>query len=249
VAIVNETLARAQFGSVAAAIGQRLVQQGGGRPGPFVVEIVGVVGDVRHVGLETPPAPELLRPLQQTFMFPMQLVLRTSGDPAALAAALRQAAFEVDSTVPVADLQPLPTVLSASLGRSRLLAFLLSVFAAIGVLLSVVGLYGVVAVRVAQRAREIGIRMALGASPRAMAAAVVRQGIQYALGGLLLGIPMALALARYMNSVIFGITARDPLTFVLLPALLLGVTMVACYLPARRAAGVDPVAVIRSTTD
>jgi len=249
VAIVNESLARAQFGSVAAAIGQRLVQQGGGRPGPFVVEIVGVVGDVRHVGLETPPAPELLRPLQQTFMFPMQLVLRTSGDPAALAAALRQAAFEVDSTVPVADLQPLPTVLSASLGRSRLLAFLLSVFAAIGVLLSVVGLYGVVAVRVAQRAREIGIRMALGASPRAMAAAVVRQGIQYALGGLLLGIPMALALARYMNSVIFGITARDPLTFVLLPALLLGVTMVACYLPARRAAGVDPVAVIRSTTD
>jgi len=82
-----------------------------------------------------------------------------------------------------------------------------------------------------------------------MGAAVVRQGIQYALGGLLLGIPMALALARYMNSVIFGITARDPLTFVLLPALLLGVTMVACYLPARRAAGVDPVAVIRSTTD
>ena len=157
------------------------MQQGGGRPGPFVVEIVGVVGDVRHVGLETPPAPELLRPLQQTFMFPMQLVLRTSGDPAALAAALRQAAFEVDSTVPVADL-PLPTVLSASLGRPRLLAFLLSVFAAIGVLLSVVGLYGVVAVRVAQRAREIGIRMALGASPRAMAAAVVRQGIRYALG-------------------------------------------------------------------
>ena len=192
VAIVNETLARAQFGSVAAAIGQRLVQQGGGRPGPFVVEIVGVVGDVRHVGLETPPAPELLRPLQQTFMFPMQLVLRTSGDPASLAAALRQAAFEVDPTVPVADLQPLPTVLSASLGRPRLLAFLLSVFAAIGVLLSVVGLYGVVAVRVAQRAREIGIRMALGASPRAMAAGVVRQGIQYALGGLLLGIPMAL---------------------------------------------------------
>ena len=249
VAIVNETLARAEFGSAAGAIGQRLVQQGGGRPGPFVVEIVGVVGDVRHVGLETPPAPEILRPLQQTFMFPMHLVLRTNGDPASLAAAVRQAAFEVDPTVPVADLLTLPTVLSASLGRPRLLAFLLSVFAAIGVLLSVVGLYGVVAVRVAQRVREIGIRLALGASPGTMAASVVRQGIRYALGGVLVGIPLALALARYMNSVIFGITARDPLTFVLLPVLLVGVTTVACYLPARRAARVDPVTVIRSTAD
>lgn len=249
VALVNETLARAEFGSVAGAIGQRLVQQGGGRPGPFVVEIVGVVGDVRHIGLDTPPAPEILRPLQQTFMFPMHLVLRSTSDPASLAAALRQAAFDVDPTVPVAELMTLPAVLSASLGRPRLMASLLSVFAAIGILLSVVGLYGVVAVGVAQRVREIGIRMALGAPPRAMAAGVIRQGIRYVFAGLLAGIPLALALARYMNSVVFGIPARDPLTFVLLPVLLVGVALAACYLPARRAARVDPVAVIRSTAD
>jgi ABC-type antimicrobial peptide transport system permease subunit len=179
----------------------------------------------------------------------MQIVLRASADPAGLAAPVRQAAYQVDATVPVADLQPLPAVLADSLGRPRLLAFLLSVFAAIGVLLSVVGLYGVVAVRVAQRVREIGIRMALGASPRAMAAGVVRQGIRYAIGGLLLGIPAALALTRYMDSVIFGITARDPLTFVLLPLLLVAVTALACYLPARRAAGIDPVAVMRGGPD
>jgi predicted permease len=249
VAIVNETLAREHFGGVSAALGQRLVQQGGGRPGPFDVEIVGIVGDVRHNGLDSPPPPEIYRPLQQTFMFPMQIVLRASADPAGLAAPVRQAAYQVDATVPVADLQPLPAVLADSLGRPRLLAFLLSVFAAIGVLLSVVGLYGVVAVRVAQRVREIGIRMALGASPRAMAAGVVRQGIRYAIGGLLLGIPAALALTRYMDSVIFGITARDPLTFVLLPLLLVAVTALACYLPARRAAGIDPVAVMRGGPD
>jgi putative ABC transport system permease protein len=246
---VNEALAREHFGSVTAALGQRLVQQGGGRPGPFDVEIVGIVGDVRHNGLDAPPPPEIYRPLQQTFMFPMQIVLRASADPAGLATPVRQAAYEVDATVPVADLRPLSAVLADSLGRPRLLAFLLSVFAGIGLLLSVVGLYGVVAVRVGQRVREIGIRMALGASPRAMAAGVVRQGVRYAVGGLLLGIPAALALTRYMDSVIFGITARDPLTFVLLPLLLVGVTSLACYLPARRAASVDPVAVMRSAAD
>lgn len=249
VAIVNQTLARTEFGSPAAAIGQRLVQEGGGRPGPFVVEIVGVVGDVRHLGLETPPTPEIYRPLAQTFMFPMQLVLRTAGEPAALAGSVRLTAFEVDPTVPVADLETLPAVLSASLGRPRLLAFLLSVFAAIGLLLCVVGLYGMVAVGVAARLREIGIRLALGASPRVMARGVVRQGLGSAIVGLIVGLPLAWGLARYMTSVVFGIAARDPLTFALLPTVLVGVAAAACYLPARRAARVDPVAVLRSTAD
>lgn len=245
VAIVNTTLARQQFGSVPAALGQRLVQEGGGRPGPFAVEIVGVVGDVRHGGLDAGPAPEIYRPLQQTFMFPMQVVLRAGGDPARLAAPVREAAYAVDRTVPVADLQTLPAVLASSLGRPRLLAFLLSVFAAIGVLLSVVGLYGVVTLRVGQQVRDIGIRMALGASPRAMAAGVIRQGVAYAGAGLLLGVPAALALARFMDGVIAGVTTRDPLTFALLPPLLVTVTILACYRPARRAARVDPVTTLR----
>jgi putative ABC transport system permease protein len=246
VAIVNARLARDRFGSVAAALGQRLIQQGGGRPGPFEVEIVGIVGDVRHLRLDAPPAPEIYRPLQQTFMFPMQMVVRTSGDPGLLAAAVRDAASGVDKSVPVADMQTLPAVLGASLGRPRLLALLLSLFAAIGVVLSVVGLHGVVALRVSQGAREIGVRMALGASPGSIAAAVVGQGLAYAAGGLLCGIPLAWALTRVMRSVLFEVTAGDPVTIAVLPLLLAGVTAAACYIPARRAARVDPVQVIRS---
>jgi predicted permease len=249
VGIVNQRLAREHFGSATAALGQHLIQRGGGRPGPFDVEIVGVVGDVHHNGLDSLAPPELYRPLQQTFMFPMQLVLRSSVDPAGLAGAVREAAYDVDPAVPVADLQSLPAVLADSLGRPRLLAVLFSIFAAIGVLLSAVGLYGVVAVRVGQRVREMGIRLSLGASPRSLARGVVKQGIGYAAGGLLVGIPAAFVLARYMDSVIFGITAHDPWTFAPMPLLLAAVTALACYLPTRRAARVDPVAVIRATRE
>ncbi len=246
VAIVNETLAQAFFGSARAAIGQRLVQQGGSGPGKTTTEIVGVVADVRHHGLDQPPVPELFRPLLQTFMFPMHFVARTTGDPAALAAPLRRAAYEVDAAVPVADLEPLSTLLAGTLARPRLLALLLSVFAAVGVLQSVVGLYGVVAVRVRQREREIGIRMALGARPRAMALDVVRQGLGYAVAGVLVGLPAALGLSRFMESVVFGVTTRDPLIYGVLPVLLATVTMLACYLPARRAARVDPVTAMKA---
>jgi putative ABC transport system permease protein len=246
VAMVNETLARQFFGSPAEALGQRLVQKGGGTPGDTTVEIVGIIGDVRHDALNEPPRPELFRPLLQTFMFPMHVVARSSGDPSALAEAVRQTAFDVDPTVPVADLQPLTTLLAETLGKPRLLALLLSVFAAVGVLQSVVGLYGVVAVRVRQREREIGIRMALGALPRWLALGIIRQGLSYAAAGIAIGIPAALALTRLMDSVVFGVTTRDPMTFGLLPVLLAVVTMVACYLPARRAARVDPVRAMKA---
>jgi putative ABC transport system permease protein len=246
VALLNQSLARLFFGDAASAIGRRLVQKGGGQDRDTVVEIVGVVADVRHHGLDTVPGPEIVRPLEQTFMFPMHMVVRTAADPAALAGPVRRAAYDVDATVPVADLQPLTTLLAGSLGRPRLVAGLLSTFAAAGVLLSVVGLYGVVVVRVRQREREIGIRMALGASGRTMAAAVVGQGLRHAGVGLLIGVPAALALTRLMASLIYGVSPRDPLTFAALPLLLAVVAAVACYLPARRAARVDPVVALRS---
>jgi predicted permease len=246
VAMVNVVLARALFGDPQSALGQRLVQKGGGRETDIVVEVVGVVGDVRHDSLDAPPRQEIYRPLAQTFMFPMHLVARTAGDAASLAGPVRRAAYDVDPMVPVADLQPLTTLLAGTLGRPRLLALLLSVFAAAGVLLSVVGLYGVIAVRVRQREREIGIRMALGATPRGVAADVVRHGLAQTGAGLLIGVPAALGLARFMESVVFGVTTRDPLTFGALPLLLTGVAAVACYLPARRAARVDPVVAIKT---
>ena len=246
VAIVNARLARERFGSVGAALGRRLIQQGGGRPGPFDVEIVGVVGDVRHVGLDKPPAAELYRPLQQTFMFPMQMVVRASGDPALLGSAVRDAAAAVNRAVPVADMQTMPAMMRTSLARPRLLTLLLSVFAAIGALLSVVGLHGVVALRVSQQVRDISVRMVLGASSRSIAAAVIGQGLAYAAGGLLCGIPLAWALAGVMRSVLFEVTVRDPFTLAVLPLLLVGVTVAACYLPARRAVRVDPARIIRA---
>lgn len=246
VAIVNERLARTYFGGAAAAMGQRVVQGGIAGAGETTAEIVGVVGDVRHDALDTPPVAEIFRPLAQTFMFPMQFVVRTTQNAAALAGEVRRLAYEVDPTVPVAELQPMTALLAGTLARPRLLAFLLTVFAAAGVLLSVVGLYGVVAVRVRQREREIGIRMALGASAARVAGSVVSHGLGHALTGVVLGVPVALALVRFMDSQVFGVTTRDPTTFVLLPLILTAVTALACYVPARRAAQVDPVVAIKA---
>ena len=182
VAIVNDAFARREFGSAAAALGRRLKTCCA--RGPEEVEIVGVTGDVRFMALDAPSRPEMYRPLAQTFMFPMAFVVRTSGDPAQLAAAVRQAAYAVDPTIPVAELQPLDALLARSLGRPRLLTLLLSVFAAVGLLLTIVGVYGVVAYWVRRREREFGIRLALGAAPPRIARGVLRQGAGYALAGI-----------------------------------------------------------------
>jgi putative ABC transport system permease protein len=244
VTIVNEALARKFFGSSEDAVGKTLFQSGGGST-DAMVEVVGVVGDVRHNGLDQPVPQEMYRPLSQTFMFPMAFVVRTSGAPTQIAASVRQAAFEIDPVVPVAELQPYTTVIAGTLGRPRLLSFLLTVFAAVGLLLGLVGVYGVVAYRVRQREREIGIRLALGGEPSRMSRSVLGQGLGYALAGLAVGLPTAFALSRVMASVVFGISPRDPLTFATLPVAIVIVTLGACYLPARRAARIDPVLAIR----
>jgi predicted permease len=244
VAIVNDAFARREFGSAAQAIGQRVVTRNGG--GDATVEIVGVIQDVRFQSLDKPATPEIYRPLPQTFMFPMAFVVRTSGDPAQLSAAVRQAAYEIDPVIPVAELQPLTALIASSLGRPRLLAMLLSVFAAVGLTLSVIGVYGVVAYRVRQQEREFGIRVALGAAPDRIAGSVVRQGLGYAAAGLAIGLPAAYGLTRWMQSVLYGITPHDALTFFVLPVAITTATVTACLLPARRAARVDPVMTMKA---
>jgi putative ABC transport system permease protein len=244
VAIVNEAFSRREYGDPSAALGRRLVSVSG--RGEETAEIVGVIRDVRFASLDKPATPEMYRPLAQTFMFPMAFVVRTTGDPAELASAVRQAAFAVDSTVPVAELQPLASLIAGSLGRPRLLAMLLSVFAAAGLALGAIGVYGVVAYRVRQRQREFGIRLALGARPGRIAQSVLRQGAGYATAGLAIGLPAAFALARLMQSVVFGVSTHDPVTFVALPAVVSVATLLACVLPARRAARVDPVMTMRA---
>ena len=244
VAIVNDAFARREFGEASAAIGRQLVSVSG--RGKETIQIVGVVRDVRFMSLDKAATPEMYRPLAQTFMFPMAFVVRTTGDPAQLAPAVRQAVFAVDPTIPVADLQPLTALIASSLGRPRLLAMLLSVFAASGLALGVIGVYGVVAYRVRQREREFGIRLALGAGPDRIARSVLRQGAAYAAAGMLVGLPAAFGLTRLMESVVFGVTTHDLLTFAALPTMVGLTTLLACALPARRASRFDPAMTMRS---
>jgi putative ABC transport system permease protein len=243
VAIVNEAFAHREFGSVDAAIGRPLVTSGAA--GEQAVQIVGVVRDVRFRSLNDAATPEIYRPLAQTFMFPMAFTVRTTADPSQIASAVRQAALAVDSTIPVAEIQPLTSLIAGTLGRPRLLATLLSVFAAVGLALGLVGIYGVVAYRVRQQLPDYAIRLALGAGPDRIAQGVLAHGAWLTGAGLLIGIPSAFALARLMESMVFGVTTHDPLTFVALPVAVTLTTLLACAIPARRAARVDPVMTMR----
>jgi putative ABC transport system permease protein len=245
VAILNETLARRYFDDPSAAVGRTLIMRSGRTGEDEPVEVVGVVGDVRHLSLDREPIPEVFRPFLQTFMFPMAMVVRTQGPPEQIGAAVRQAAFEIDPVVPVAEMQSYTTLIADTLGRPRLVGYLLTIFAAAGLALGLVGVYGVVAYRVRQREREIGIRLALGMKPKEVARRVIVQGASHAIVGVAIGLPAAFFLSRVMASLLFGVTTRDPLTFTVLPISIVMVTTLACYLPARRASRVDPVVAIK----
>ena len=244
VAIINETFARREYGSAASAIGRQIVSTSG--RGKDTVEVVGVVADVRYFSLDKAPDPEIYRPLAQTFMFPMAFAVRTDGDPASLAAAVRRLALDVDGTIPVAEMQPLSGLIAGSLGKPRLLAMLLSVFAGVGLALSLVGVYGVVAYRVRQQERDLGIRLALGATPASIRQRVLSHGAGYAILGVGLGLPVAFGLAGLLRAMLFGITPYDPTVFAGLPIAVVIATVAACVLPARRAARVDPVRAMRT---
>jgi putative ABC transport system permease protein len=245
VAIVNEPFARQFFGTAAAAIGR--VIRTGSASGEQTPVIVGVVGGVRHAALSREPASEMYRPYAQSFALPLALVVRTHGAPASAIAAVRQAVWSVDSTVPIADLVPLTTLLRDSLGRPRLLATLLLVFAAVGLAIVLSGVYGVVAYSVRRREREMGIRLALGAAPGAVSSLVLKQGAAYAVSGLVLGVPVAAALSGSMATVLFGIQPRDPATFAGLCLLIVVATIAATVVPALRARRVDPAVALKES--
>jgi putative ABC transport system permease protein len=245
VAIVNEALARRYFGSAAAALGREIVMRNATSPGSSRTLIVGVVGDVHHESLRAAPLPEVYRPLSQVFMMTMAVVVRTEGSPSALARAAREAVWAIDPNIPVADVQPLDTWLQVSLGRPRLVARLLLVFACTGLALGVIGVYGVAAYRVRRRQREIGVRMALGAAPGQVSALILRQALLQAALGLVVGLPAAWGLSRLLQHQLFEVQPGDPLTFAALPALVVIVALLACAIPARRAMRIDPVSAIR----
>ncbi|HEX5835667.1 MAG TPA: ABC transporter permease [Pyrinomonadaceae bacterium] len=210
--------------------------------------VVGVVGDVRQTGLYGEQLAELYVPYAQerrSWMSPRDLVVRTRGDAGLLAGAVREAVWAVDKDQPVSNIRTMDQVLAATVSRERFQMLLLTLFATLALVLACVGLYGVISYAVAQRTHEIGVRMALGAQARDVLSLVIRQGMVLTFAGLLLGVLGGLAVTRVMTDLLFGVTATDAVTFITAGGLLLVVSFLACYVPARRATKVDPLIALR----
>jgi putative ABC transport system permease protein len=243
-ALINEALARQQF-SGENPVGRRLRVEEEKTPHT----ILGVVGDVRAAGLDHEPAPEIYFPYGEAgaegTLGDTALVIRTALPPANLAAAAREAVRSVDPGLPLHQIETMEEVISESLASRRLNLWLLGIFAGIALVLSAAGLYGVISYLVAQRTREIGVRLALGARTQDVVALVMRQGARLTLIGIALGLLGALLFTRVLESLIYGVSARDPLTFGAIAALLAVVALLATWIPAERAARVDPLVAIR----
>lgn len=220
-------------------LGKRLIMMMSKEPW----EIIGVVGDIRHRALEAQPFPAMYMPTYQTGG--TNLVIRTQGGPTNLAAALRKEVQAIDPDQPVAAVKPMDQWVDMSVAQPRYRTALLGLFALLALVLAATGIYGVMSYTVAQRTHEIGVRMALGAKRFDVLRLVVRQGMALVLFGIGLGIAGAIALTRVMSTLLFGVTAKDPVTFVAVAALLTLVAFVACYIPARRATRVDPLVALR----
>ena len=238
VAVISERIAQTLWPGED-ALGRQFIAQDG------PAEVIGIVGDVRS-DLPRPPVPIAYYPFWAWPALGAEVVVRTEGDPRAIADRLRQAVHRVDADVPVSRLRTMQDVLEASVAQRRFQLQLEAAFAVVALLLTAVGLYGVVAFSTARRTREIGIRIAFGAPPSAVRALILRQGLGPVATGLAGGIIAALAAGRALASLLYQVSAADPLVFALVAALLLGVGALACYLPARRATRVDPVEVLRA---
>jgi putative ABC transport system permease protein len=244
--ILASRSAAAKFFPAGDAIGQRI--RFGARPGNVRLqgEIVGIVGDIHDSGLDQGLVPEFYASLEQAPVGAFSVVLRTSTDPGSLAAAVRREVRALDADLPVTQLETMEDVVSRSIAGPRFTMSLLLVFALTALLLSAVGIYGVTAYSISQRTREIGIRMALGADARRVRALVLRDGARLAATGLGLGLIAALALTRLLRGLLFEVPPTDPLTHAGVVLILLAVALLACWIPARRASRLDPLAALRS---
>jgi putative ABC transport system permease protein len=238
VVIINESAAKRHFGSPAAAIGKRLSIW---RDEKFMREIVGVVGDTKASSLTGESGAQIYVPHAQDPQWNfMAMVIRTAGDPAGFATTLRREVQALDKDQPIYNLRTMDEVVMNSLGTRRVSMQLFAVFACAALLLAALGIYGVMAYSVTQRTQEIGLRMALGAQKSDVLGLVIRQGMTLTVIGVVVGLAGAFALTRVIGNLLYGVTATDPATFVAIPLLLLLVALLACYLPARRAARLDP---------
>jgi predicted permease len=223
-------------------IGKRLRR--GGDKAPWLT-IVGVVASVKQYALDTDSRVALYSPHLQAPSGAMYVAVRTTSDPASVTAAITREARSMDPNVPIFDVKTMEQWLSESLARRRFAMLMLGLFAVVAMLLAGIGIYGVMSYTVAQRTREIGIRVALGAQTRDVLRLVVRQGMSLTGIGVGIGLVVAIAATRVMASLLFGVGATDPITFVAIALLLAIVALLACYLPARRATKVDPMIALR----
>ena len=247
VAIVNETMAR-EYWPNGDAVGRRFTLGEPDEEEPWFT-IVGVVADVRQMGIDVPVKGEMYLPYGQIgaydFYAPRDLAVRTSGDPSSLMGAVREAIRAVDPDQPISNVATMEEVLGREASQRRLGMILLTAFAILAMLLASLGIYGVLAYFVAQHRNEIGVRLALGATPAKILMLVLQKGMKLTLLGVAIGLAASFALARLMTSLLFGVKAVDPLTFAAVPLLLAVVALLACWIPARRAAKVDPMVALR----
>jgi putative ABC transport system permease protein len=243
VVVVNENMAK-KIWPGESPLGKRINFGDPAVPGDWMT-VVGVVAPVRHMALDEDPGSEVYWPQYQQPFADASLVLRTDQDPASQANAIRQAVRSLDPNLPVDQIRTMEELVASSLSQSRFKMVLLSLFAGLALVLAAVGVYGVVSYTVAQRTHEIGIRMALGAERRNVLRLVVRQGMVVVLIGVALGVALAFGASRYLAGQVYGVSAKDPLTFLAVPLVLIAVALLANYLPARRATQVDPLVALR----
>jgi putative ABC transport system permease protein len=241
--MISETLARRYFPNQN-PIGRQM-RFGFPPNGNVAREIVGVVGDVRDVALSQKPSPMMYVPFVQAPLYGGEVVVRSSLSASTVAAEIRQAVHSIDKNLPLTGVAPFTDALGKSISQERFRTFLLGSFSAIALLLAAVGIFGVISYSASQRTHEIGIRMALGAERRDVLHLILGQGAKLALLGLGIGVVLALLLTRLIASLLYGVSATDPLTFGAVAIILLGVAVTACYLPARRAMRVDPMVALR----
>jgi predicted permease len=246
VGIINETMAR-QFWEGQDPVGSRFAIEGPAAARRWVT-VVGIVADVREMGLQAPPKAEMYFPYQQTDVLwnaPRDLLIHTNGDPLALASAVRSQVWAVDPSQPVSNVRTVLDILSGELVQQRLGTVLLAVFAGLALMLAGIGIYGVLSYGVEQRTQEIGVRMALGATRARVLRLVIADSMILSAGGIGLGLAGAFGLTRLMATLLFGVSTTDPLTFASVPAILVLVSLLASYVPARRATRVDPINAVR----
>jgi putative ABC transport system permease protein len=246
VAIVNETFVKRLMPAVkspAEAVGKRI--SFGDAKGPFM-RIVGVAGDGKYFNIAEDPRAFMWAPLTQDYISSGAIMVRTTGDPQSMFAAVRGEVQALDPNLPLFDVTTLTEHMRLALFPAKVAAMVLGVFGLVALLLSAIGIYGITSYAVAQRTHEIGIRMALGAQFGDVLRLVLNHGLKLTLIGAVIGLAGAYAATRAITSVLYGVSATDPLTFISVSVLLIGVALFACYVPARRATKVDPLVALRN---